>query len=397
MKKILIVSDGFPPHSWGGAHSIAYVHAQGMQQRGYKVCVFTTTQDTKASTGWNEYKGLRVYTVYTNYHERWRAYVGLYNPRVISEFKKEIAQLRPDIVHFHNVHQYVSYYALALAKRSGAKIFLTAHDVMSVTYGKIDRPRKISWRENVVSAKRRFNPFRTMVIRHYVKKLDRVIAVSEALREALVKNGIGNVVVIHNGIDIESFQKQGDVQALRRSLGLDTARTVLFVGRFTWLKGSEVLLEAMQKVVAVIPNARLLVVGTSLDDGMRAALKRFSMEPYTLFQSNIPYNEVPVFYHLADVVVVPSLYLDPFPTVNLEAMAAGKPLVATCFGGSPEAVENGITGYIVNPKNTDELAEKIMIVLNDKDLAHKFGGAGHERAIGKFSLKRFIDAYEKLY
>lgn len=97
-----------------------------------------------------------------------------------------------------------------------------------------------------------------------------------------------------------------------------------------------------------------------------------------------------IVYNASDVVVVPSLYLDPFPTVNLEAMACKKPVVGTCFGGTPEIVRDGITGYIVNPLNVENMAEKIVDLLKNSEKAKKFGQAGYERVKSQFSLDKQV-------
>jgi glycosyltransferase involved in cell wall biosynthesis len=358
-KKILIVNDGFPPQVWGGASTIAEAHAKGLAERGWEVHTYVPTS------------------------------MGL--------FIEELQSFKPDVVHFHNIHRGWHYPLISLAKKSGAKTFLTAHDVMSFAYEKIDVPRKIGWIENFLSAKRRFRPFGNVLTRLYLRKLDTIIAVSNSLKQALELNGIHNVVVIHNGIAVENFRKLDDGNTLRRNLGLEGAPVVLFVGRFTPPKGSEVLLQAMQEVVRAVPNACLLVVGTVADNWLTTTINKFNLAGSVRFVPAASYEEMPAYYASADVVAVPSIYLDPFPTVNLEAMACHKPVVATCFGGSPEAVEDGITGYVVNPKNTDELAEKIVTLLTDKETAHRFAEAGYERVAQNFSLEKFIVSYEALY
>ena len=102
-------------------------------------------------------------------------------------------------------------------------------------------------------------------------------------------------------------------------------------------------------------------------------------------------------YASAALVVVPSLSFDSFPTVNLEAMAAGKPVVATCFGGSREAVQDGVTGYIVNPFNVPVLAEKIVDLLQSVEKLNRFGHEGHERVLKEFTLEKQALEFEKYY
>ena len=87
---------------------------------------------------------------------------------------------------------------------------------------------------------------------------------------------------------------------------------------------------------------------------------------------------------------MPSIYLDPFPRINLEAMASKKPVVGTCFGGTPEVVINNQTGYIVNPLNAEMMARKIIDLLKNFQKAKKFGEAGYQRVINEFSLEKQV-------
>jgi glycosyltransferase involved in cell wall biosynthesis len=83
--------------------------------------------------------------------------------------------------------------------------------------------------------------------------------------------------------------------------------------------------------------------------------------------------------------------------VNLEAMAAGKPVVATCFGGSREAIKDGVNGYIVNPFNVPVLAEKIVDLLQSPEKMQRFGLASRERVVTEFTLEKQAVAFEKIY
>jgi len=413
-RKILIVNDGFPPSSWGGANTIALLHARGLRERGYEVKVFATTR-VRAEDGWTEYDGLPVRFFYTDYHPRWWAYRSLYNREVLGAFGAELAAFAPDVVHFHNLHQYFSYHAIALAKRSGAKVFLTAHDVMSFAYQKLHHfidysstaiPRtfryRIPWQVNLRDARKRFNPLRNPLIRFYLRKADQVFAVSDALRQALEENGIrGNVSVAYNGLAAESFGKYFDKESFAESLGLSGTKVVLFVGRFTPDKGRDVLLRAFARVAERVSAAKLLVVGfdpaKQQEPVMEQLIDELGIRSRIVFVPHSAHEDIYKYYRLADVVAVPSIIFDSFPTANLEAMAAGKPVVATCFGGSFEAVEDGKTGFIVNPLDMEMLAEKLAYLLQNEEQAAVMGEAGLKRLRENFSLEKQLSVYEGYY
>ena len=102
-------------------------------------------------------------------------------------------------------------------------------------------------------------------------------------------------------------------------------------------------------------------------------------------------------FFASDVCVTPSIYFDPFNLFNIEAMAAGKPVVGTCFGGTPEIVANNETGYIVNPLDEKLMAGKILDLLNNREKADSFGSAGRKRAEENFSLSKQADKLISYY
>lgn len=403
MKKILIVNDAFPPHSSGGAHTVAFLHAKGLCERGHTVQVFTTTQK-REEVGTRVYEGVSVRTFYTDYHPRWWAYKSLNNRKITKEFEVGLKAFNPDIVHFHNIHLYFSYHCIAIAKKSGAKVFLTVHDVMSFAYQKLHTfidytstaiptsfDYHVPWYVNLKDARLRYNPLRNFIIRKYLKQVDQIFSVSEALEQALADNTIsGNVSVVHNGIDSERF----------RNCPPHDEPTVLFVGRFTPDKGRDVVLRAFAKVVAQIPKTRLVVVGFPVgqqEPAMEQLIDALNIRKNILLLPPVPYLQMPEYYCKASVVVVPSIIFDSFPTANLEAMAAGKPVIATCFGGSREVVEDGTTGFIINPLDVENFAQKMLVLLRNTEEATAMGTAGLARVRAVFTLKRQLEAYSESY
>ncbi len=389
--KILILSDDFPPQSFWGAERIAFNLACGLQKFGHQIFIITTCR--KKSDGGNEnYQGLKVFRIFTNYHERWRAYFGLYNPRTVHKVEALIKEINPDIVHAHNIHYHLSYHCLKIAKKYSRALFLTAHDVMPFNYGKLTEfinpndlsvPKNFNYKINpwqqIKEYKKRYNPFRNIIIRHYLKYVDKIFAVSSALKDALNQNGIKNIEVIHNGIDVSDWRVGPErVEEFKKKYNLQNKKIVFFGGRISGLKGIFQIREAMSKIKKEIPEAVLLMAG-------KEGIGWLSGE------------ELKAAYFTSDVVVVPSVCFDSFPTSNLEAMACKKPVVGTCFGGTPEIVQNGITGHIVNPYNIEIMAEKITDLLKNPQKAKRFGEAGFERVKDNFSLESCVNQHINWY
>lgn len=383
--KILILSDDFPPNSFGGAGISTFNLSQGLVKAGHQVSVITTCQK-KAEQGNFESDGMKVLKIFANFHERWEAYLGLYNPQTVGRFKKIIKEINPDIVHAHNIHSFLSYHCLKIAKKSGKPVFLTARDTMLFTYGKLATKKylekldpHISCIDNLKQARKRYNPFRNIIIRHYLKYVDKIFAISHSLKQALELNGIKNVEVVYNGIDAEEWQVSPEiVDRFKLKHSLQNKKIVFFAGRISKLKGAHQINQAMVLVRKEVPEAVLLTAGTQgvgwlEGESLRAA------------------------YHASDIVVTPSIYLDPFNRTNIEAMACHKPVVGTCFGGTPEIVQDGMTGFIVNPLKTELMAQKIIALLKNEQLAKQMGAAGYERVRKEFSLEKCVNKNIELY
>jgi len=110
-------------------------------------------------------------------------------------------------------------------------------------------------------------------------------------------------------------------------------------------------------------------------------------------------GELQAAYAATDVFVTPSICFDTFGMVNLEAMEHGKPVVATVFGGGPEVVENGLTGFVANPFDLEAFSERIARLLADPVLARRMGAAGQVRLREHFGIERLatecLEEYEK--
>lgn len=413
--KILFLSDDFPPGSRGGAEVNAFNLAQALRAKGHAVFVIAATQDKK-QIGWREYEGLKIYRIYSSYHRFFTHYFAVYNPFMAREVERIMREIRPDIAHAHNIHAYISFYSLKLARRYARGVFLTAHDTMLVSYGKFDsfidknNPAvrtqfnyKLSVWDHLRVARKRYNPMRNIAIRHYLKYVDRIFANTGVLKQVLEDNGVHNVEVAHYGTDIkEGFSEEG-VNIFKKKFNVTDRKIILFGGRLSREKGGEAAVRALGEVARAVPNAVLLVAGRQDDYAryMAQIAGEMGVEKSVIFAGWLDREEMAVAYAAADVVITPSIYFDAFNLFNLEAMAAGKPVVGTCFGGTPEVIEDGVTGFIVNPLNIEMLAKKIAFLLNDPEAARKMGGAGHSRAKTKFSMERqatqTLEWYQKIF
>ncbi len=409
--RICVLSDHIPPHVEGGASGIAWTHALELHKRGHSVLVITTSQHARG-VHVEQREGIEVHTLPATYHLRWRAYRGLWNPRVVGMVRDIFLTWRPDVVHAHNVHTYLSYHTLVVAKKLKCNVVLTCHDVMSFNYGKLTNfaPKDASpqyskfsygidpWRQ-FKEHKLRYNPFRNIYIRWVLRSsVDSIIAVSYALKDALEQNGIQPIVVVHNGIESSLWRvARVDVDSFKDVYTIGD-HVILYAGRLSTIKGGLQLIEALPTVLSRVPTAQLLVVGVT--DGntkeMLDVAKKLGVEKAIITTGLLRGDTLHTAFNAATVIAAPSLCFDSLPTVVLEAMACRKPVVATFLGGSREMVEESKTGNIINPYDVPALAEALVHLL-DTRVAQELGARGYERVVQDFSLTKQIDAYEKLY
>jgi len=208
-----------------------------------------------------------------------------------------------------------------------------------------------------------------------------VVAVSDATRAALVAQGYpqDRTVTVHNGIDAQEA-------ALAATLEPTTPGPVLLeIGRLCDVKGQRDLIAALPRLART--DVTLLLVGEDLESGgaYRTALERRARELGLGDRVRLlgRRNDVPALLAAADALVLPSS-IEGLPLVVLEAMAAGRPVVATSVGGTPEAVVDGETGLLVPAGDVDALARAIDVLLGDPELARRLGEAGKRRVRERF-------------
>lgn len=408
--KILFLSDDFWPHSEGGAADVALNIARGMRDRGYEVSIITAVRN-ESDAGVRELEGMTIYSFVSNYPEKWRAYRSLHNWKATRFVKEVLGKIKPDVVHAHNIHRYISYASLKYAHRSGAIVVLTAHDCMLFHYGKFMEfydPNDISIRNEydyrisplyqLRTFKWRYNPQRNFMIRYYLRYVHRICAVSNELKKALKANYIKDVAVVHNAIDLARWKiDPTKVQAFENEYGLNGFKRVLFVGRLTKAKGGEQLIQAMALVKTKIANLALIIAGQKDEYTESLAREAEGNGIKVVMTGWLGHDDLPTAYGASDLVAFPSICFDTFGMVNLEAMASRKPVISTCFGGSKEIIIDGASGYIVNPYDINKFSERIATLLNDEEMSKRFGDAGFDRAKEIFNLGRQLDDYERVY
>jgi glycosyltransferase involved in cell wall biosynthesis len=407
--RILMLSDRIPPENAGGAEKVTWAVARGLKTRGHDVHVIAATRGQP----FEEIRdGIPTYHLHVQYRERFQAFLALYNPQVRG-LKALYQRIQPDVVSAFNIHSDLTYYSLWLAHRLGYPTTITLQDVMAFSYTKLTHfidPRicgvkspgdyRLPPLHNLKTMRLRYNPLRNTIIRRVINdNVDVRIGGSEALRQALDANGLHDFRVVYGSVIPSDFDaSQATIDALRTRLGLDGKKVILFAGRLSPDKGSGQILSALDRVIQQVPTAQMLTLTrASLESQGLTRPEYQHLLPHVTVGGWLQGEELAAAYHLADAAVVPSICLDVFPTINLEAMATATPVIATCYGGSPEAIIEGETGFIVNPFDTAQFADRIVELLSQPEVAQQMGLAGQQRLFTQFTLDNQVAGMEQAY
>ena len=184
------------------------------------------------------------------------------------------------------------------------------------------------------------------------------------------------------GIDVEHFRPV-DSTALRQSLGLSEKKVLVSVGRLVHRKGQDFLIESMPKILEQVPDAHLLLVGQGpYRQHLEKLVTKHSLQNNISFIGRIGYKDLPGYICVGDVFAMPSrsrfagLEVEGLGIVYLEASACGLPVIAGASGGAPDAVIEGVTGFVVDGTDAEQIANRAIQLLLDEKLRISMGSAG---------------------
>jgi len=237
---------------------------------------------------------------------------------------------------------------------------------------------------------------------------DRIICNSYAVAKRFFRIGRipSNVTIVMNGVNTEEFNPSISGEEVRRKFNIGADEIVVGIAsRFNENKGHEVFLKAAEKIMTDMPeigaNMRFLIAGGAVFEQDKWREKylmdltaKLGIENKVVFMGFR--DDMPKMYAAMDILVMSS-YAEPCGRVTLEAMACAKPVIGTNSGGTPEIVIDGVTGYLVRPKDVAMLAEKIAFLATNRDVAEKFGEAGRKRIAENFKIEKNVEQIKAIY
>ena len=399
--RVLMLTDLYPPFI-GGLEQHVRNLSHGLVERGHQVSVGTMSHEGLPCQELDG--GVQVHRIrgtaqrmaeITNPSGRPYA-APLPDPGAVVALRRLIDRERPDIVHAHNwlLHSF-----LPLKRWSRAKLVVSLHD-----YGVICAKRSLMYGDEICSGPA-FAKCLRCAASHYGTGRGLIITLANWATQPAQWSSVdlylpvSNAVVEGNELQERALPFQvlpnfvpNDIvsrvdPAYPALAALPTEPYLLFVGALSRHKGIDVLLRAYEGLRGVPP---LVLIGTASRETPERLPKNTVVIP------NLPHGAVMAAWQRSTLAVVPSVFPDPCPTVAMEAMASGVPIVASRVGGLPDLVLDGVTGLLVAPGSPEELGDAIERLVREPATAVRMGKAG-KRHLRQFLASTVLDRLEGIY
>jgi len=372
--RVALCTDYFYP-SIGGVQSHVAGLASELERRGHEVAILTKQLKTDLPNG-----SLRISHDKIVFIEPIFPLPIIIVPPKPVDVREVIRRGGFEMVHAHHAFTPTSLLSISAAEKLRIPSILTNHTIF------LAGDARYIW----VPASYVLYPYR-----RYINKACLITAVSRAAAKFIEHFAEDKkIVVVPNGVDIELFESvEKKVQP-----NLSEKPTILYVGRLSYRKGLQVLVRAMPFILKEIPNAHLIIAGKGYMDGfIKVLIKSLNLEGNVTMLGFIPDEKLPELYASSSLFVMPSLYCESFGVTLLEAMASGRPVVASNVGGIPEVVKDGVTGLLFKRGDAEDLADKIIKVLSDRSLAQSLASNAKEIVKERYSWPVIADKMEDLY
>ncbi|HJZ60485.1 MAG TPA: glycosyltransferase family 4 protein [Gemmataceae bacterium] len=387
---VCLVSQEYPPETArGGVGTQTWNKARWLAQRGHAVHVLSCAAAPVPETRTETRDGVTVhrmpppggeFPVYTT-----PAYWVGYSWAVLRELHRRTQDHAFDVVDFPEYGAEGFAYQLDRTPWNWLPVVVQLHGPLAMFVEQIGWPERGG----------EFHRVGTTMEGVSIRQADALMACSANIADLTARlHGVPreSIDVVHCGVDAGQFRLGAG--------GGDGRPTVLFVGNLAANKGVGVVLDAVLHLRAKYPAIRLRVVGKpegGYADELRDRVRTAGAEVHVEFAGFVGCGDLPEFYRRADLFCSPAQYEGGVANVYLEAMACGRPVVASTAGGAPEAVTDGETGLLVPPDDVAAVVRAIDRLLADPALGRRMGEAGRRRVEEYFAMDRYIDRVLAVY
>jgi glycogen(starch) synthase len=385
--RVMILSWEYPPRIIGGLGRHVYHLATSLASEGIKVHV--VTKDHPGAPEYEESEGVHIYRV-VNYppditQEDWVPWTLQFNVALLEKAVAIVNDLKNiNVIHAHD--WLVAHAAASLKHAYRIPLVATIH---ATEYGRHQGhlPGPMNKLIHQIEWWLTFESVRTICCSQYM--MEQISSIFDLPPD--------KVDVIPNGIDSESFKRDVSVDLYRKQYVKPGDKLVFFVGRLVYEKGVQTVIEAMTLILNKIPNVTFVVAGSGPHmNQLKSLVDVFNLEDKVKFTGHIDTDMLSAFYKSADLTVVPSLY-EPFGMVVLESMAMGTPTIVADTGGLSEIVVHEETGLKFEPGNPESLADAMLRILTDKELAERLTSDAKAYLGDRYNWDRIASATLEVY
>ncbi len=378
--RILFVMNLFPPGYIGGAEVINYHTCRGLRGQGVDCSILVVNNRMPEPVDEvYEYGGIPVHRrgFYTRKRRAWR---DVFDWRVYRTVRAEIRRQQLDLVHIHNVSgaTLVPYVACRAARVPTVN---TLHDLWLLCPNNMLYRRDGSFCDPAEEPRdckdcfRRYDfwgdvPYRRSIFARLTSNVQLFISPSHALIDLHVRAGYdrSRFRLVRHGLDHNAASDPEHAEVREVVASRDRFRTLVFAGGGIEIKGAKVLLEALPLILRHVERVRLVVVGT----GEAHLLSKFrDYGPAVRVLGRVPAGDIRHLFAAADLVLVPSTCPESFSLVTLESLQVGTPVVGSAFGGIPELIDEGQTGYLFPVGDAVALAERVILHFARPGVVHR--------------------------
>jgi 1,2-diacylglycerol 3-alpha-glucosyltransferase len=381
--RILIVTETYPPNVNGAALATERI-AQELAADGNNVFV------AAPSTSFKHYRRkqgpLVIYRLRSILIQRKQDFRISPTPLHAKEFRAIMKEVAPDIIHINNPG-FLAQTAISVAREYGVPVIGTSHFMPENLTHYLHLPDQLEKKIN------------TGIWKFYAKfysRLNLIICPTQTGAELLNRLHVGTKIkVISNGIDLKKFSPKNPGGYLKERYKLKNKTTMLFVGRLDKEKNLHILLEALSFIKNKADFQMVIVGKGKEEEALKEQTRELGLADRVIFTGYLPKPDLPNIYKVGDIFIMPS-NAELQSLVTMEAMACGLPVVGADAVALPHLVKDGKNGFLFRPSDSHDLAEKILIMLNDEKMRQRMAQASLE-IIKEHDIKKILQMTEEAY
>lgn len=307
--------------------------------------------------------------------------IPFFHPLLLWKIKRKTMEINPDCV--HAISTGFLYSTVAAFLQDKYPTVLTA-------YGIVAKEREYYREEYKNIYQHIFSVFHLINERYVISKIPNIIVQTSSIKNIISKWTKSKTYIVPSGIEYEEIKK------IQSDSLLNESEDIFIVVNLENIKGVDILIKAVPRVTKSIPNLSVCIGGSGPQENeLKALVKKLNLEDHVKFLGFISEEDKYRYYKACKIVVVPSRW-DCQPFAPLDAAASGKPVVASRIGGIQNTVEDGKTGFLFEPENMEDLAEKIITLLKDEELRKKMGSTAKEKA-KSYDWKKIAERTVEIY